>query len=74
MKAFPHTFDQTQKDGRVATVTQFGMDLRDYFAGLAMQGEIASQDSGSWDDIDRLAQYAYCVANAMMKARDDNNE
>jgi len=73
MKAFPHTY-QTLEDGRVATVTRLGMDLRDWFAGLAMQGEIASQDSGSWDDVDRLAQYAYCVADAMMKARDEDNE
>ena len=51
------------------------MDLRDWFAGLAMQGELASQDPDKdWDDCDRLAQYAYCLANAMMKARDDNNE
>ena len=66
MKAFPYHKDTLSY--------QQGMKLRDWFAGLAMQGEIASQDSGSWDDIDRLAQYAYCVADAMMKARDEDNE
>ena len=51
------------------------MDLRDWFAGLAMQGELASQDSDKdWDDCDRLAQYAYCFADAMMKARNEDNE
>ena len=36
MKAFPHTYDQII-DGHVATCTNYGMDLRDWFAGLAMQ-------------------------------------
>ena len=68
MKAFPNHPDAAQPK-------HLGMDLRDWFAGLAMQGELASQDPDKdWDDCDRLAQYAYCLANAMMKARDDNNE
>lgn len=62
MKAFPHT-------------TNYGMDLRDWFAGLAMQGELASQDSENhWDSCNVLAHYAYSVADAMMKARNENNE
>ena len=62
MKAFLHT-------------TNYGMDLRDWFAGLAMQGELASQDSENhWDSCNVLAHYAYSVADAMMKARNENNE
>jgi hypothetical protein len=67
LKAFPNHPDAAQ-------LKHLGMDLRDWFAGLAMQGELASQDSGSWDDIDRLAQYAYAVATAMMKERNEDNE
>jgi len=67
MKAFPY---QTN-----ALSFQQGMDLRDWFAGLAMQGELASQDSeNNWDSCDRLANYAYSIANAMMKARNENNQ
>jgi len=67
MKAFPY---QTN-----ALTFQQGMDLRDWFAGLAMQGELASQDSENhWDSCNVLAHYAYSVADAMMKARNENNE
>jgi hypothetical protein len=49
---------------------QAGMSLRDWFAGLAMQGELASQDSESIiERLELLASYAYEVADAMMKAR-----
>jgi len=47
--------------------------LRDYFAGLAMQGELASrpfQDAeNDWEDLDGLAHYSYAIADAMMKER-----
>ena len=67
MKAFPY---QTN-----ALTFQQGMDLRDWFAGLAMQGELASQDSENhWDSCNVLAHYAYSVADAMMKARNENNK
>ena len=70
MKAFPTPTFNISDQARVTSIGgEGGMDLRDWFAGLAMQGELASQDSGSWDDIDRLAQYAYAVATAMMEAR-----
>jgi hypothetical protein len=54
---------------------QTGMSLRDWFAGLAMQGELASQDSESIiESFELLASYAYEVADAMMKARDEDNQ
>jgi len=47
-----------------------GMTLRDYFAAKAMQGELAAQtDSYQWNDIGKLTEYAYQIANAMMEAR-----
>ena len=58
MKAFPH--DSTN---------QYGMDLRDYFAGLAMQGMLANSQQQEYFD-DNIAHLAYSLADAMMKARD----
>ncbi len=48
-----------------------GMSLRDHFAGLAMQGDVASmpthQDPAALAEI--IASRAYMVADAMLKAR-----
>ena len=52
-----------------------GMTLRDYFAAKAMQGLIAREGSGAFDfasfpkDPWRVAQWAYQVADEMLKAR-----
>ena len=47
-----------------------GMTLRDYFAAKAMQGELAAQtDSHQWNDIGKLTEYAYQIADAMLEAR-----
>ena len=43
-----------------------GMTLRDYFAAKAMQGIIASLQEGE----DFSCEWAYEVADSMMKARD----
>ncbi len=45
-----------------------GMTLRDYFAAKAMQGVIASLQEGE-DFTDRGCEWAYKVADAMLKAR-----
>ena len=47
-----------------------GMSLRDYFAAKAMQGLLA-QSCGSAMGSDPIngAQYAYAMADAMLKAR-----
>ena len=50
-----------------------GMDLRDYFAGLAMQAIIMSVDDK--DDMSApITESAYKWADAMMKAREVKNE
>ena len=50
-----------------------GMDLRDYFAGLAMQAIIMSIDDK--DDMSApITESAYKWADAMMKAREVKNE
>ena len=44
-----------------------GVTLRDWFAGMALQGIIITQVAG-WDRSDE-AEYAYACADAMLKAR-----
>jgi hypothetical protein len=67
MKAFPHTYDQII-DGHVATCTSYGMDLRDWFAGYAMQALVNAQ--GEDFSADFIAEAAYEMANEMMKVRE----
>lgn len=52
---------------------QDGMDLRDYFAAKAMQGNIAASESGGYIDLKIAARWAYEMADAMMKAREIKN-
>ena len=42
------------------------MTLRDYFAGLAMQGWVADEPV---DRFDQCAKYSYMMADAMLEAR-----
>jgi len=68
MKAFP-----LSKENNYG---QDGMDLRDYFAGLALAGLFTERDCklGAWDNYKDwykgVAQHAYGFADAMMKARE----
>ena len=43
-----------------------GMTLRDYFAAKAMQGLMAGDFTGGYDD---FASHSYQIADAMMAAR-----
>jgi hypothetical protein len=45
------------------------MELRDHFAGLAMQGLIASDDDL---DYEYLSSVAYLMADAMIEKRNNN--
>jgi hypothetical protein len=47
-----------------------GMTLRDYFAAKAMQGNLASMVEGQEFDPSIGAEWAYKVADAMLKARE----
>jgi hypothetical protein len=60
--AFPVAIGQTAADMK-------GMSLRDWFAGLAMQGMCASQPPHESDPDERVAYWAYQLANEMMEAR-----
>jgi hypothetical protein len=46
-----------------------GMTLRDYFAANAMQGNLASMVEGHEFNPSMGAEWAYKVADAMLKAR-----
>jgi len=68
--AFPTRSYDLERD---VWVREEGMTLRDHFAGLAMQGLIASPrgpvDGGTITD-SWVAENAYIVADAMLKARE----
>lgn len=51
-------------------VTKEGMTLRDYFAAKAMQAMIASPHMPSPFDMQPVAEKAYIIAEAMLKARE----
>ena len=46
-----------------------GDDLRDHFAGLAMQGTYTNPISATREEKAYIAQHAYAMADAMLKAR-----
>jgi hypothetical protein len=46
-----------------------GMTLRDYFAAKAMQGMLAENGGGAVTN-DKLADWAYNIADALLKARE----
>jgi hypothetical protein len=57
-------------DGETHDVSLKGMTLRDYFAARALQNfrdQIGSQSDQEWFDL--MAEGAYRLADAMMKAR-----
>jgi hypothetical protein len=63
MKAFPATHPSEKYQ-----FVDSGMDLRDYFAAKAMAVFLAKRDLLCRDDL--IAQDAYALADAMMKARE----
>lgn len=65
MKAYPYIHKHPTTGN---TTMAEGADLRDIFAGLAMQKLMGSAD------VDDCCQSAYVWADAMMKAREVKNE
>jgi len=65
MKAYP--FQHRHPTTGVTTSSE-GMDLRDYFAGVAMQKLMGTAE------IDYCCQTAYIWADAMLKAREPKDE
>jgi len=60
--AFPNGSDGTM-----------GMSLRDWFAGMAMQGLIARNDEGTGDLIADVPDYALQIADAMLAALENTH-
>ena len=72
MKAYPFTHRHPTTG---VTTSSEGMDLRDYFAARALQNfrdQIGSQSDQEW--FDQMAEGAYRMADAMMKARSKQDE
>jgi hypothetical protein len=65
MKAFPTNV--TKSSGGDGWQTDYGMDLRDYFAAKAMQALISLPDIDMSHEA--CAELAYKIAGAMMKTR-----
>lgn len=78
----------TSNDGGTAfpvwEITEFGMSLRDYFAAKAMQGLLANPGGpiqvnpmSGWGwcncNVEDVAEFAWHVADAMLKAREASN-
>lgn len=53
--------------------SETGMTLRDWFAGMALQGTVANPVSGG-EKWTTLAEAAYTAADAMLSARKETNE
>jgi hypothetical protein len=77
--AFPFTYTtdsdtySTMPDGQVvppgSTVELRGMSLRDWFAGQALAGGVASPNCPKDFDENHMARSAYEIADAMLAAR-----
>ena len=66
MKAYPIMFKHPTTG---AIIENQGMELRDWFAGLAMLGML-SENSGVRYPTNELVEFAYQAADAMMKQRE----
>ena len=64
--AFPHE----AHGPNLSTWTEPGMTLRDYFAAKAMQGFMANKSNPMHYQPETDAQWAYTIADAMLKARE----
>ena len=67
--AFPTDEDTYDYQGR-RDAARLGMTLRDWFAGQALTGVLASlPDTGHAVNCDSLAAFSYSMADAMLEAR-----
>lgn len=69
--AFPQMRQYRDSQGIDHEITETGMSLRDWFAGRALQGFLASGDAqpDTEDPLNTLARMSYAVADAMLEAR-----
>jgi hypothetical protein len=69
MKTYPF---QHRHPTTGVTSSSEGMDLRDYFAGLAMQVRLTTKEN-YWT-LTEITNQAYMDADAMLKAREPKDE
>jgi hypothetical protein len=69
MKAYPY---QHRHPTTGVTTSSEGIDLRDYFAAMAMQA-YCSVSNSNWT-VEEIAADAYSQADAMMKTRSKQDE
>ena len=69
MKAYPIMFKHPTTG---AIIENQGMELKDWFAGLAMLGML-SENSGIRYPTNELVEFAYQVSDAIMKQREVKN-
>ena len=72
MKAFPTHSISVNDEARVTAIGgEGGMDLRDYFAAMAMQSEIEANEGLSIREgyMGAIAHISYAMADEMMEAR-----
>jgi len=66
---------EIDEEGGVYSITHdqqsLGMSLRDYFAAKAMQAEMSKWKDGHEDGYEGIAELCYCMADAMIRARDE---
>lgn len=73
--AFPYNRPSLSASGKWETIAEPGMDLRDWFAGMALQGLLSAEPclpshTGTYGNVaDNYAHEAYTMADAMMKER-----
>ena len=72
MKAFP-THDSDNLTDPREKILSGGMDLRDWFAGMALQGIAANNQWNITKCMGQCAYESYLIADAMMKAREEQN-
>ena len=73
MNAFPRAGHEWDEMEWVPAPAQNGMTLRDYFAAKAMQGWLSTYpDDHAPDEVFEggVADFAYRIADAMLKARE----
>jgi hypothetical protein len=69
--AFPRDATNVQMAGKLyVDEGEQGMSLLDFFAAKALQGICAHADSWGLGTVDQIAEQAYLIAGAMLRARE----
>jgi hypothetical protein len=76
IQAFPSAIEWQYDHQEIIKYEENGMSLRDYYAGIVLGGELASQSDNlghyrldEGENRDALARICYLMADSMLKAR-----